>query len=244
MNRPDLLITEDLLAEPRQKRSIEKRVRVKKAALALFGERGYEATSVEAIADRAGLPVGGFYLHFRSKRQLLVTLMDELLRKLEALDLRPRSGSNVRDALRQMLAVAFAADLEYLGAYRAWQEAALSDSDLSRKQRKINAWTTARVAALLQFLEQQPGARSGVDIPTLARVLDSFFWSLLAQAVRMRRVELNRWLDSSTHLIYHAMFFDAPSKSKTLVKKPLVKSKEGGHSSAAVTSSRTVEKKR
>jgi len=48
-----------------------------------------------------------------------------------------------------------------------------------------------------------------VDIPGLARVLDSFFWSLLAQAGRFKKAELNRWLDAATHLMYHAMFRDS-----------------------------------
>jgi hypothetical protein len=38
--------------------------------------------------------------------------------------------------------------------------------------------------------------------------MDSFFWSLLAQAVRLPTVELNQWIDAATHLIYHAMFTD------------------------------------
>lgn len=38
--------------------------------------------------------------------------------------------------------------------------------------------------------------------------MDSFFWNLLAQAVRMPQGELNQWVDSSVHLIYHALFID------------------------------------
>ncbi len=56
-----------------------------------------------------------------------------------------------------------------------------------------------------------PGARPGVDVTGLARVMDSFFWNLLAQASRFHESELNRWLDSATHLIYHALFTDPPS---------------------------------
>jgi AcrR family transcriptional regulator len=63
------------------------------AGLALFGEKGYEAASVDEIAARAGVAVGGFYQHFRSKRQLLLVLMDELLERLSRLDLRPGGGT-------------------------------------------------------------------------------------------------------------------------------------------------------
>jgi len=210
--RQNRLAGEDLPAAPQQKRSLEKRARLKAAGLALFGEKGYESTSVDEIAGRAKLAVGSFYQHFRSKRQLLLALMDELLEKLSQLDFRPGSGGDVRGVVHELLSRAFARDLRYLGAYRAWEEAILSDPGLTRKQQEIRVWTTSRVTAVFQRLQQLPGARPGVDVPGLARVMDSFFWSLLAQAVRMPEVELNRWIDSATHLIYHAMFVDAAGK--------------------------------
>jgi AcrR family transcriptional regulator len=207
--RPRLLAGNDLPRKPLQKRSLEKRARLNEAALALFGERGYEGTSIEEIAARAGMAVGGFYQHYRSKRQLLIALMDELLEKLSSLSLAAQPAPDVRTGLRALLSRAFSHDLQYLGAYRAWQEAMLSDPDLARKQEAIHAWTTGRVAAVFQALQRMPGARDEVDIPGLARVMDTFFWSLLARAGHMRKAELNRWIDAATHLIYHAIFRDA-----------------------------------
>jgi AcrR family transcriptional regulator len=206
--RPNLLAGEDLPPEPRQKRSQDKRARLKAAALAQFGEKGYEGASIEEIAQRANLAVGGFYQHYRSKRQLLLALMDELLEKLSRLDLQSGAFTDVRTGLHALLSRAFSHDLRYLGAYRAWQEAVLSDPELARKQAKIHAWTTTRVTRVFQLLQRLPNARTGVDVPTLARVMDSFFWSLLAQAARMPAAELNRWIDAATHLIHHALFLD------------------------------------
>ena len=207
--RPNLLAGEKLPPEPRQKRSLDKRERLKEAGLALFGEKGYESTSIDEIARRANFPVGSFYQHYRSKRQLLLALMDELLEKLGQLEFRPQAAKDPISVVRALLSRAFSHDLRYLGAYRAWQEAALTDAALERKQNQIHSWTTARVTAVFKLLEEMPGARRGVDIPGLARAMDTFFWSLLAQAVRMPKAELDRWVDSSTHLIYHAMFMDA-----------------------------------
>ncbi len=210
-SRPNLLAGEDLPPAPTQTRSIDKRLRLKTAALALFGEKGYERTSIDDIAQRANFAVGGFYQHFRSKRQLLLVLMDDLLEGLSRLDLRPKGAADIRTGLRTLLARAFSTDLQYLGSYRAWQEAAASDADLADKQEQIQAWTTARVRAAFSLLQGMPGARPGVDIPGLARVMDSFFWNLLAQASRFPEPELNRWIDSATHLIYHALFTDPAS---------------------------------
>jgi hypothetical protein len=116
--------------------------------------------------------------------------------------------SDVRAGLRGLLSYAFSHDLHYLGAYRAWQEAVFSDADLARKQKTIQAWTTSRVAALFHFLQQLPGARSGVDISGLSRAMDSFFWDLLSHAKRLSKPQLNSRIDAATHLIYHALFKD------------------------------------
>jgi AcrR family transcriptional regulator len=213
--RPNLLAGEDLPPEPLQRRSLDKRARLKEAGLALFGKKGYERASIEEIARRANLAVGGFYQHFHSKRQLLLTLMDDLLESLSELDLRPAApAGDVRAGLRDLLSAAFSRDLRYLGAYRAWQEAVLSDPALARKQKDIRAWTTTRIATVFTLLQRLPGARTGVDIPGLARAMDSFFWSLLGQAGRLTHGELNQWIDSATHLMYHAMFTDPPGKRR------------------------------
>jgi AcrR family transcriptional regulator len=208
--RPNLLEEEDLPAAPKQDRSLAKHARLKAAGLALFGEKGYENTTVEQIARRAKLAVGGFYRHFRSKRQLLLALMNELLEKLSQLNLRPETTRNAQLAIREMLSRAFSHDLHYLGAYRAWQEAVASDANLARKDQEIHAWTVARITAVFQLLQQLPGARQGVDAARLAQVIDGMFWNLLAQAPGMPKSELKPWVDSSADLIYHGLFYDAP----------------------------------
>jgi len=210
--RPNLLAGESLPPAPSQKRSIARRARLREAGLKLFGEKGYNATSVSEIAARARLPVGTFYQHYRSKRQLLIALMDDLLDRLSRLNLEPQRSSDVRATLRQLLARAFAADLRYLGAYRAWQEAMLSDSSLARKNVLIHKWTIGRVTRLFRLLQEHPAARRDVDIPSLARAMDTFFWTLLAQALHMPKEALHRQIEAATHLISHALLRDVGQK--------------------------------
>ena len=47
------------------------RGRLKQAALALYGERGFEHTTVAEIAERAGLTERTFFRHFADKREVL-----------------------------------------------------------------------------------------------------------------------------------------------------------------------------
>jgi len=112
---PVLGADEDLPAAPRQARSRATRSRLLEAGRNLFAERGYHATSIEDITSRAGTAAGAFYTYFRSKRQLLLVLMNELLQLLAGLDLRPKGGADVRAGLRRFLTAVFRADLEYYG---------------------------------------------------------------------------------------------------------------------------------
>lgn len=47
------------------------RERLQQAALALYGERGYDNTTVAQIAERAGLTERTFFRHFADKREVL-----------------------------------------------------------------------------------------------------------------------------------------------------------------------------
>ncbi|WP_054679512.1 TetR/AcrR family transcriptional regulator [Microbacterium sp. No. 7] len=55
------------------------RARILVAADRLFAERGYEATSVEGIADAADVAVRTIYLHFPSKAAMLLAYFDDWL---------------------------------------------------------------------------------------------------------------------------------------------------------------------
>ena len=56
-------------ATPRK--SDETRARILETALALFRERGYEETTMRAIAEQADVSLGNAYYYFRSKEQLI-----------------------------------------------------------------------------------------------------------------------------------------------------------------------------
>src|SRR4051794_26947097 len=49
----------------------DSRARLEQAALALYGERGFERTTVAEIAERAGLTERTFFRHFADKREVL-----------------------------------------------------------------------------------------------------------------------------------------------------------------------------
>jgi AcrR family transcriptional regulator len=78
------------------------RDRLLDAAAELFALRGFDATSVDAIAERAGLTVGALYRHFKTKGELL---LDVIRRALTSLPIaRHMRGDGARpDLLPEMV---------------------------------------------------------------------------------------------------------------------------------------------
>lgn len=60
----------------------ERRAIIVEAAASCFAERGYHATQVSDIIDRAGIARGTFYLYFKSKHDLFSFILDDFIRHL------------------------------------------------------------------------------------------------------------------------------------------------------------------
>ena len=65
------------------------RERIVDAAMFLFWERGYNATAVADILDRAQANSGSFYYFFKSKEALLDAVLDRYLNSLEEIIVAP-----------------------------------------------------------------------------------------------------------------------------------------------------------
>jgi TetR/AcrR family transcriptional regulator, cholesterol catabolism regulator len=64
----------------RERKKREKLARIREAAEALFGERGFEAATVREIAERAGVASGTLFLYASDKRDLLFLVYEERIR--------------------------------------------------------------------------------------------------------------------------------------------------------------------
>jgi AcrR family transcriptional regulator len=71
--------------EPKVDRRIQRtRQLLRDALMTLIVERGYEAITIQDIADRANVSRTTFYLHYRDKEDLLFTSMTEMYNQLVA----------------------------------------------------------------------------------------------------------------------------------------------------------------
>lgn len=98
------------MAEPRYKRRKENRPQeITKAAFEAFAEKGYAATKVADVANRAGVSKGLMYLYFKTKEELfkavvksvVVRRVDRLIESVETTELS--SGDFIRGPLQDFL---------------------------------------------------------------------------------------------------------------------------------------------
>jgi AcrR family transcriptional regulator len=61
------------------------RTRIQAIALELFTEQGYDATSLREIAERLGVTKAALYYHFKSKEEIVESMMADHLVRLEEL---------------------------------------------------------------------------------------------------------------------------------------------------------------
>jgi AcrR family transcriptional regulator len=137
----------------------ERRAAILEAALAVFGERGYHASSIDDIAREGGVSKALIYEHFASKQDLYAELLEQ-----HAGDLFSALSEAISEAGRSAsarLAVGFDAFYGFVEEHRvAWRmlfrEA--TDPEAVAVLDRITAEVTGFVAGVIA---EDPGARRG-----------------------------------------------------------------------------------
>lgn len=88
----------------RERKKLETRQSLMRAALRLFGERGYEATTVQDITEAAGVAKGTFFNYFDTKEAVLPAIAAHRLERLEGA-LTPERGAPSSPVARIKLAL-------------------------------------------------------------------------------------------------------------------------------------------
>ena len=135
------------------------RGRLEQAALTLYGERGFDRTTVAEIAARAGLTERTFFRYFADKREVLFAGAGDLQAFLVAAvaDAPPDSGP--LDAVATALAES-AAIFEQRRVYAAQRQAVIAaHPDLRERELiKLASLATAMAEALRERGVQEPTA--------------------------------------------------------------------------------------
>ena len=66
-------------------RRTDTREQIRALALELFAERGYDATSLREIAERLGITKAAVYYHFKTKEEILTSLVSDFFTEVDKL---------------------------------------------------------------------------------------------------------------------------------------------------------------
>jgi AcrR family transcriptional regulator len=79
------------------------RARIQQVAVELFTEHGYEGTSLREIAERLGVTKAALYYHFKSKEDIVLSLVEDYLAQMDALVAWAGSHPTNADTRREIL---------------------------------------------------------------------------------------------------------------------------------------------
>lgn len=123
----------------------DKRTQLIEAAMTLFSDKGFGKTTIQHIADQAGISKGAVYLHFRSKSEILSAIMEHIDCEIKqgVKDILDRDDLTPKDKLRQQLCYQFRDVMDHqrlMEAYLKEAGLAMDEQMILRAQKMRYDW--------------------------------------------------------------------------------------------------------
>lgn len=151
------------------------RARLLDAALELFAARGFSSTSVDAIADAAGVSAGLLYYHFENKTAVLVAIFEQSLADVQA-----SFGAADREAaaaarLPALLRSAREIVPRHRRFWAVWYGLRMQPDVLQRLGPSVGQFTTAIVRTLERYLADIGWPAAAIEARVLFAQIDGIF---------------------------------------------------------------------
>ena len=152
------------------------RLTIEDAAIELFMEQGYHATSMRQIAERAGLALGGIYNHFASKDEIFEAIVVD---KHPYKRILPLVMETPGETAEEFLRNAFMVTVTELGGNPVYIK--LMMIEMVEFNGKHGAVMLKEIAPkVLPVFEQMLKVRQGLRISNPAMFLRSFFGMIMS----------------------------------------------------------------
>jgi AcrR family transcriptional regulator len=184
------------LPDRRQRRSADIRERLFRAALHLFAERGFAATTVEDITNAADVGKGTFFNYFPSKDHILLAFGEMQLGKLEEAVKTARSRNESMPEFLRTLGVRMTQEPTRNPAIiRALLQAYLSTTPVREAMIDLQQRVHALLTQMIQLGQDRGEIRSDLPAADFAHVFRQtifgtlLIWSLYGDASLHSRIE-------------------------------------------------------
>jgi AcrR family transcriptional regulator len=202
------------IAEPSNARSRRTRAALLRAAHAILQEQGFEALTMTAVADRAGVTRRTVYLHFPSRGELVAALFDHVA-SVEGLQESLRGvwqASDAASALDRWAAHLARYHPRLLAVDRAVQRVWRSDPDAAAHRRRVNAAKLTNCRRLAQRLHDEGQLAGGWTTESASDMLFALISSDIIEALTVDRRWSRQRLADHLALLFRSTFVaEAPN---------------------------------
>jgi len=161
-------------ASRRERRRLETRDKLYRAALELFGERGFLETTVEDITEAADVGKGTFFNYFPTKEHVLAAYGGERIAAVErALEKARSTGGPVLDVLGELTADAAGQSHENPAVLRAIYAAHASCAPVRNELQKRMRMSRKILAEIISLAQKRGEVRPDVAPIELARLVQT-----------------------------------------------------------------------
>jgi AcrR family transcriptional regulator len=203
---------------PQQARSRRTRQRVLQAAIECYEECGYDETTTAMIAERAGVAVGTVYGYFKDKRDIVLELLETIVRDeadevIEQLDPASWRGTDPRDRTRSLIDAIFHATRLRPGIQRILWERYFKDEAFREPFEALRGQIRQAIDAFIEGIRAEGLCRELVDQEAAAFViLNAVQWNATQTHLRGDPEEIDRVAQATTELITRYLFVEGKIK--------------------------------
>lgn len=201
--------------QPLQARARRTRERVLEAAVLCFEENGFDETTTAMIAQRAEVAVGTVYGYFKDKREILLELLDTLVREeadavIARLDPASWAGSDRLEWTRSLIDMVFHMQRLRPGIQRIVWERYFKDPAFRDAFDQIRERIRVAIDRFLSALEAEGVARPLVDRELASSViLNAVQWNATQALLRGDPEEIDHTAHATAELILRYVFKSA-----------------------------------
>ncbi len=172
----------------REAKKLERRAAILEAAERLFSEKGFRNTTMQEIAEHAGLSKGGIYLYFKSKEELYLSVC---MSGLTGYGDRLTKAFNEARGFEGKIRAVFLAYVEHALEAPALFKV-LRDTFIEQVRRNLSHPTIEQIENYIQgWLENGASlVREGIDSGAFSPRLDPYAFSLMSWRFATSLVEL------------------------------------------------------
>ena len=160
------------------------RAKLLNAALELFALRGYAATSVDAIAESAGVSAGLLYHHFASKAAVLNAIFEQSLADVQATFAAADREIHAADRLPALLRSGAAIVPRHRNFWTVWYGLRMQRDVLKSLGPSVSEFTAAIVRTLERYLEDIKWPDAAIEARLLFAQIDGLFQHYVLDAER------------------------------------------------------------